>query len=139
MKTIPLSAGVIPIRKAGNHWEFLLLRAYSYWDFPKGMVEANEDPWDAAIRELAEETGLTKFSIPHDKVFIETMPYGRGKIARYYIVQIEEAAEVKLLPNPITGVIEHHQFKWLTYPQAQKLIVPRIKTVLDWAQDLLHS
>ncbi|MFV2198722.1 NUDIX domain-containing protein [Nocardiopsis sp. LOL_012] len=29
-----------------------------YWDIPGGMVEANEPPHDAAVRELGEELGL---------------------------------------------------------------------------------
>jgi ADP-ribose pyrophosphatase YjhB (NUDIX family) len=29
------------------------------WNLPGGRVEANESPWDAVIREVAEEVGLT--------------------------------------------------------------------------------
>jgi len=38
---------------------YLLLRAYNYWDFPKGVVEVDESPLQAAIREVEEETTLT--------------------------------------------------------------------------------
>ncbi|MGH8579780.1 MAG: NUDIX domain-containing protein [Gammaproteobacteria bacterium] len=33
-----------------------MLRAYNYWDFPKGTVEPAEDPFEAACREVEEET-----------------------------------------------------------------------------------
>lgn len=139
MKSTILSAGAVPIRKAGNDWEYLILRAFNYWDFPKGMVEADEDPWNAAIRELEEETGLINFTAPHGKAFVETEPYGKGKIARYYILEINESGPIELKPNPLTGVIEHHEYRWLSYEEAYSLMVPRIKKVLDWAKGQLHS
>lgn len=139
MKSTILSAGVVPIRKVGNDWEFLILRAFNYWDFPKGMVEAGEDPWNAAVRELEEETGLTNFTTPYGKTFIETEPYGKGKIARYYILEINEGWTIELKPNPLTKVIEHHEYRWLSYEEAHKLMVPRIKKVLEWARTQLHS
>jgi len=139
MKSTILSAGVVPIRRKGNDWEFLILRAFNYWDFPKGMVEAGEDPWNAAIRELKEETGLINFTAPYGKAFVETGPYGKGKIARYYILEINESRSIELKPNPLTGVIEHHEYRWLSYEEAHYLMVPRIKKVLEWAEGKLHS
>ena len=69
-----LSAGAIPLRKKNNRWEVLLLRAFSYWDFPKGMVEADEDPFKAALREVEEETGLTRLQSSWGNSFFETKP-----------------------------------------------------------------
>ena len=119
--------------------EFLLLRSFKYWDFPKGMVEAEEDPWDAALREVEEETGLTKFSMPFAKEFIETLPYGKGKVARYYLIVVEEKKDISFVPNPVTGIIEHHEYRWLTYEKALKILVPRVQEVLIWANELIRN
>ena len=45
-----LSAGVVVVRPSEEGWRFLLLRAFTHWDFPKGMVEPGEQPLEAAIR-----------------------------------------------------------------------------------------
>ena len=50
-----LSAGVVVVRNVKGSWLFLMLRAYRNWDFPKGVVEAAEQPLAAAIREVQEE------------------------------------------------------------------------------------
>jgi len=53
-----LSCGVIVRRRSG---ELLLCHATgrSYWDLPKGVLDPEETPVEAALRELREEAGLT--------------------------------------------------------------------------------
>ena len=53
-----LSAGVIIVRDTREGRRFLLLRAFNHWDFPKGLVENGETPFEAAVREVCEETTL---------------------------------------------------------------------------------
>lgn len=103
------------------------------------MVESGEDPLQAALREMEEETGLTKFKILFDKRFTETAPYGKGKVARYYIVEIKEEKPVVFVANPVTGIIEHHESRWVTYEEARDLLVPRVQAVLDWSWKLITN
>ncbi len=81
-----LSAGVVIVRRDPT-CRVLLLRAYNYWDFPKGGVEAGESSLEAAVREVREETGITELAFTWGEEFRDTPPYARGKIARYYIAQ----------------------------------------------------
>lgn len=131
-----LSAGLIPIFKTTPSPEFLVLRAYNYWDFPKGLVEKGEDPLAAAIREMEEEAGLTNPSFPWGEVYVETEPYSRGKVARYYLAQVTTQNCI-LGINPELGRAEHSEFRWLTYNEARKLFVPRLQRVIDWAQEII--
>lgn len=53
-----VSAGGVVFRIARVEPEFLLIRAGGRWSFPKGNLEPGETPEAAALREIAEETGL---------------------------------------------------------------------------------
>jgi bis(5'-nucleosidyl)-tetraphosphatase len=133
-----LSSGVAVVRQAGESWNVLLLRAYNYWDCPKGLVEAGEDPLAAARREVHEETGIDDLDFRWGEIFIETEPYSRNKIARYYVAATH-AADIKLPVNEQLGRPEHHEFRWLTFEAARKLAVPRISAVLAWAEKLVSG
>ncbi|WP_347258862.1 NUDIX domain-containing protein [Methylocaldum sp.] len=69
MKTYILSAGVVIVRIYPAEPRYLLLRAFQYWDFPKGVVEEGEDPLAAAQREVFEETALTELNFRWGKGF----------------------------------------------------------------------
>lgn len=132
-----LSAGVILVRWINHQPHYLLLRVYNYWDFPKGIVEAGETPLMAAKRETEEETCLTKLDFCWGENYRETRPYGRGKIARYYIAECTEG-DVFLPVNPELGHPEHDEFHWLEYPAARALLNYRLRPILDWANELVH-
>lgn len=54
-----ISAGGVVYRRVDGECRFLLIRdGYQNWGFPKGHLEAGEDAAAAAVREVAEETGL---------------------------------------------------------------------------------
>ena len=105
MNESKLSCGVVVARQSGDRWLTLLLRAYHHWDFPKGIRERGEDPMQAAIREVREETSIDDLSFEWGDRFFETGPYSRGKIARYFIATTRQEAVV-MGPSPETGVPE---------------------------------
>ncbi len=139
MKTYTLSAGVVIVRLCPEPPRYLMLRAFNYWDFPKGMVEPGEDPLQAAIREVLEETGLSlnREDFRWGKGYQETAPYGFGKVARYYLAESREG-EPYLPVNPSLGKPEHEEFLWVTYKEAQGILPPRLKAILNWADWLVQ-
>jgi bis(5'-nucleosidyl)-tetraphosphatase len=132
------SAGVIIVRREAGGPRYLLLRAYNYWDFPKGLVEPGEDPLTSAIREVEEETTLTALTFHWGHDYRETPPYGRGKVARYYLAE-STGQSVALPVSPELGRPEHHESRWLEYQQARKLLAPRVQSILDWAHTLVSE
>lgn len=138
MQAERLSAGVVIVRRVDADYRYLLLRAFRYWDFPKGEVEDGETPRHAAEREVLEETSLEGLRFLPGAPFVETPPYGRGKVARYYLAESASGA-VRLRVNPQLGRPEHHEFRWLGYEHARALLVPRVAHVLDWAKEQLEA
>ena len=133
-----LSAGVVVVRDTPEGPRYLLLRAYRHWDFPKGMVEPGEEPLNAARREVAEETGISELEFAWGEDYRETPPYARGKVARYYLARTRQM-EVQLIANPLTGIREHMEYRWVDNNQAAALITPRVKRILDWAEERLSG
>jgi bis(5'-nucleosidyl)-tetraphosphatase len=133
-----LSAGVVVVSRVDDVWRVLLLRVYNYWDCPKGVLEPGEDPLVAARREVREETTISELDFHWGEDFIETAPYSNNKVARYYLAGTENP-EVELRVNAELGRAEHHEFRWVSFEDAAKLVVPRIADVLEWARRQLDS
>jgi 8-oxo-dGTP pyrophosphatase MutT (NUDIX family) len=133
-----LSAGVVVVRDTPEGWRYLLLRAFTHWDFPKGMVEPGEEPLAAAIREVQEESLIEDLRFDWGYEFIETAPYSRGKVARYYLAQTSTIA-VTLPVIELLGRPEHNEFRWVDEEGALALVSARVLPIIQWAAPKIAS
>lgn len=127
-----LSAGVVVVRDTADGWRYLLLRAFTHWDFPKGMVEAGEEPLTAAVREVKEETLIEDLDFAWGHDFVETGPYSRGKVARYYLASTTTIG-VSLPVIEELGRPEHNEYRWVDQTEALKLVSARVEPIVRWA------
>jgi 8-oxo-dGTP pyrophosphatase MutT (NUDIX family) len=132
-----LSSGVVVVSLLQRKLKYLLLRAYRNWDFPKGLVEVGEEPIDAALREVREETTLDDLSFDWGLEFMDTGPYNKGKISRYYIARSKQS-EVLLPVNPELGRPEHHEARWVDFAKALTMVSPRLQPVVRWAHGIIN-
>jgi len=132
------SAGVVVVHVAGGAVQYLLLRAYKNWDFPKGLVEPGEQPLDAALREVREETTLENLAFDWGTDYVDTGPYNKGKISRYYLAR-SSATKVHLPVNPELGFPEHQEARWVGFETALTMVSPRLKPVVQWASDIIAA
>ena len=44
---------------------YLFIERHGMWDIPKGKLDSNEQPWEAAVREIEEECGIKGPVIDH--------------------------------------------------------------------------
>lgn len=133
MKPASRACGAVVFRRSDQGIRLLLLRAYKNWDFPKGLVEPGENELDAAKREVREETGLAELDYPFADEFKETLPYADNKVARYYLAETD-ADKIELPVSPELGRPEHHEYRWVSFDEAEDLLPPRLAIVLDWAK-----
>lgn len=133
-----LSCGVVLARESGSGWLTLMLRAYSNWDFPKGICEAGETPLQAAVREVGEESGITDLRFEWGERFTDTGPYNHGKVARYFLARTDEQ-EVEMGISPELGRPEHHEYRWMHFDAAYDITSPRVRLVVQWARQVIGT
>ena len=138
VKKVLRSAGAVVFRRTGSGVRLLVLRAYKNWDFPKGLADAGEDLLAAAKREVKEETGLADCDFPFGDEHRETVPYANNKVARYYIAETDQHA-IELPVSTALGRPEHHEYRWVSFDEAEDLLAPRLAPVLDWARNILSG
>lgn len=134
-----VSAGGIVFRRDGARTFFLLIRdPYRNWGFPKGHLEQGEDPAAAAVREVAEETGIGAVEL---RAPVETIDWtfrfrGRQihKVCHFFLM---ETTERRTAPQSAEGITA---CRWATYEQATKMIsYDNARAVLQQAQALLAA
>lgn len=133
-----MSCGAVVVRKTEGGWVTLMLRAYANWDFPKGLCEDGEQPQEAAIREVGEETGIRDIAFEWGDRFTDTGPYNRGKVARYYLAKTAQE-DVEMGISPELGRPEHHEYRWVDFNEAYDMASPRVRMVVQWARQVIGA
>ena len=130
-----VSAGIIPVRKVGNDYLFLLLRVYGFYEPPKGRVENGEDAFDTAIRETLEETSIPPEALHFTwgKDSYTTEPYKKGRKTNVFFVAETDFEDIVLPYSEEIGKPEHEAFVWVKYDEAKKLLNDRLGKAVDWA------
>ena len=121
------SAGAIIFRRKGKKTLFLLIysKRNDLWGFPKGHIEGDEKEKDAALREIGEETGITRLRCIGDFREEEIYPAisTRGalrdrEIIKHSVYFLCETDEKKVTVDG--GEIS--EFRWLPFPEAKALL-----------------
>ncbi len=90
--------------------ELLLIERLGRWDLPKGKVEKGESLEEAALREVAEETGLKGHVLKSHfedtfHVFEQNKKW-KFKTTHWYEMLVESTGRVKLIPQAEEGITE---------------------------------
>jgi bis(5'-nucleosidyl)-tetraphosphatase len=129
------SAGFILFRETAGGVVFLLLDYGRHWDYPKGHLEAGETAWQAAVRELREETGIRQV----DRItrFEREMQYAfftsKGRVMKTVTYFLG-----KTRGEDVTVSEEHKGHAWLGYEEAmERLTYENAREMLRAAHEAL--
>lgn len=115
------SAGGVVFRVDGGQPLFLLIRdSYQNWGFPKGHIERGEQPEEAAVREVSEETGLSSLTLRGAIDKIDWYFRFRGqlihKVCHFYLIETAESATSPQRTEGITAC------RWTRFDEAESLV-----------------
>lgn len=132
-----VSAGGVVVRIAedGTPRVLLIRDSYRNWGFPKGHLEVGERPDEAALREVAEETGLGGLVVVGPLPRIEWTFRFRGrpvrKLCHFYLMR---TAQRRTRPQAEEGITA---CRWVPFEQAVEIIAyDNAREVLVRAREL---
>jgi len=128
-------ASVVVLRGAGTDCEVLLLRRsqtlVGTWCQVSGGIEDGETAWQAALRELAEETDLRPASLYSADTCEQFYEADRDAIllSPVFVAFVDEDAEVVLNE-------EHSEYRWVSFEEAIEMVsFGGQRRVLRWIED----
>jgi 8-oxo-dGTP pyrophosphatase MutT (NUDIX family) len=133
------SAGGIVLRWLEDEPHVLLIRdPYGNWGLPKGHLEEGEDARQAAVREVAEETGLDHLEVGPEVETIEWFFRRRGglihKFCTFFLMR-STAGDV--IPEVGEGITE---CEWLPFSGAlERITYENARGTLRRVQEMLQG
>ncbi len=135
---LEVAVAVVFRRGDGGAMEFLGARRHrdaiqgGLWEFPGGKIERNERAADAALRELAEEVGLTAESViaaPTPLLVVTHVEDStcRERAVRLHAFLVEVVAQAKATP------IGAAEIRWISSAELDKLPWPRANAAINTA------
>jgi dihydroneopterin triphosphate diphosphatase len=121
VSTVPIRCtgiAVVLLKKVQNQYRVLLVKRAGVvlkdvWCYIGGGIENGEKAWEAAYREVEEETGISKLSLYSSNAFDKIYSIGENFIylAPVFVGYVSEDQEVTLNE-------EHSDYKWLSFEEA---------------------
>jgi predicted NUDIX family NTP pyrophosphohydrolase len=143
----PRSAGILLYRHGNDGVEVLLIkpggpfwrgRDSGAWMIPKGVIEPDETPAEAALREFEEETGTRLDATP---VALATIRQSGGKIVEAFAAEGDlDASAIRSIEfetewPPRSGrrqrYPEAEEARWMTLTDARAMMLPSQLPLLD--------
>lgn len=128
----PTHAGGIVYREIDREVKYLIVTAKKnpdHWVFPKGHIEGDETPQEAAEREVAEEAGVRGVA----GELVGTIEYEakKGTVnAVYFLMEYAGDANAE----------DDRTVEWCSYEDAmEKLSFDDTQKLLDWARTLVDK
>lgn len=113
---------VVLLKKIDQEYRVLLLKRSTKvlrdaWCYIGGGIEQGEKAWEAALREVKEETGMTKVSLYISNKFDQFYSFAEDYIyvAPVFVGYVAEEEDVRLND-------EHSEYKWLSFPEAMEQV-----------------
>lgn len=125
------------LRRIDGSLHVLLIRdPYRNWGLPKGHLESAESPVDAALREVAEETGLSDLELGPELGTIDWHFRAGGRLihkyCRFYLMASVDGDAVPELEEGIT------ECRWLPVDEAIATVsYDNARNVLETAAQIL--
>lgn len=115
------AGGIIFRRQPDRSARFLLIRdPYEHWGFPKGHLEGEETPAEAAQRESSEETGLDDLRLHGPIRIIDWHFRFRGRyIHKFCHFFLFESPAADVIPQLEEGITD---FRWLSLDEALDML-----------------
>ncbi|MCV0425201.1 MAG: NUDIX domain-containing protein [Roseibium sp.] len=128
-------SSLVAVRKVGADYEVLLLKRTQSlageWCQVAGSIEDGETAWQAALRELEEETGLTPISLYSADTCEQFYEAARDAItmAPVFVAYIDPGHAVHLNH-------EHSEYRWVSFDDAVEMVAfGGQRRVLRWVED----
>lgn len=120
----------------------------NFWSIPKGRLDENEQPLEAAVRETFEETNadVSSWKIVHN---LEPVKYKRMKKTLHPFVLFETQNSIdfnefqlqcnSFVPESQGGFPEMDDFKWVTIDEARECLHESQVACLDEIQKIIDK